>query len=368
MVRHFQLLRGVAVLSLLTVMLPNAASAQPRPGKPEEGPAYIDPAQTDADFPLQGEYLGWQRLSSWQRESRRAGLQVMALGNGQFAATGYLGGLPGEGWPGGERELFTGQRQGEVVELTGAALTGTGPSEQVRRLVVDGQTARLLSADGRLLGEFHKIHRVSPTLGAQPPRGATVLFDGSDTSRLVDAAITADGLLQAGTVTADAYGDFRLHAEFRLPYKPLARGQNRGNSGFYLQSRYEVQVLDTFGLEGVENECGALYKTRRPDVNMCYPPLVWQTYDIDLVSPRFDDQGNKVRDMRISVWHNGVPIHADVAIPHKTGAGRPEGPDPLPTKIQDHRNPVMFRNLWLIDRSPSVSRLGDAVASVAGRN
>ena len=142
-----------------------------------------------------------------------------------------------------------------------------------------------------------------------------------------------------------------MHAEFRLPYKPQGRGQDRGNSGFYLQSRYEVQVLDTFGLEGVENHCGALYKTRRPDINMCYPPLSWQTYDIDFTPARFDAQGNKVSDMRISVWHNGVPIHADAVIPNKTGAGRPEGPDPLPTKLQDHSNPVMYRNIWLIDRS-----------------
>ncbi len=360
---HCRLLRGVAILSTLVALLSSTASAQPRPGQPEEGPVFIDPAQTDHDYRLQGEYVGWQRLSSWQRESRRAGLQIMALGNGQFAATGYIGGLPGDGWPGHERRLFTGQRQGDVVELTDVESNGAS-----RRLVVDGQTARLLADDGRLMGEFHKVHRVSPTLGAQPPRGATVLFDGSDTSRLVDAAVTADCLLQAGTETAQAYGNFRMHAEFRLPYKPLARGQNRGNSGFYLQSRYEVQVLDTFGLEGVENECGALYKTRRPDVNMCYPPLVWQTYDIDFAGPRFDEQGNKVRDMRISVWHNGVPVHADVAIPHKTGAGRPEGPDPLPTKIQDHRNPVMFRNIWLVERSASPATQGDAVAATAGRD
>ncbi len=365
---HLGLLRAVAVLSFAVLFLSSTVSAQPRPGKPEEGPVYIDPAHTDDDFPLQGEYVGWRQFSRWQRDSRRAGLQVIALGNGQFAATGYIGGLPGDGWPGGERQLFAGQRQGDVVVLTAAESSGVGASGQGRQLVVDGRAARLLSDDGRLMGEFHKVCRVSPTLGARPPRGATVLFDGSDTSRLVDAAVTADGLLQAGTVTADAYGDFRMHAEFRLPYKPLGRGQNRGNSGFYLQSRYEVQVLDTFGLEGVENECGALYKTRRPDVNMCYPPLAWQTYDIDFAAARFDEQGNKVRDMRISVWHNGVPIHADVAISHKTGAGQPEGPDPLPTKIQDHRNPVMFRNIWLIERSLSLGTQGDAVASTAGRN
>ena len=155
----------------------------------------------------------------------------------------------------------------------------------------------------------------------------------------------------AGTETTQTYTDFQLHAEFRLPFKPEARGQARGNSGFYLQSRYEVQVLDSFGLEGVENECGALYKTRRPDFNMCYPPLSWQTYDLDLTSPRFDAQGNKLADMRITVWQNGVMIHNNVEIPNKTGGGAQEGPTPLPTKLQDHGNPVVYRNIWLIDTS-----------------
>jgi len=124
-------------------------------------------------------------------------------------------------------------------------------------------------------------------------------------------------------------------------------------------------VLDSFGLEGVENECGALYKTRRPDVNMCYPPLSWQTYDIDFQSPRFDDEGQKLSDMRISVWHNGVLIHNNAAIPNKTGAGRPEGPQPLPTKIQDHRNPVMYRNIWLIEQPASGAASAPRLAQVA---
>ncbi|MCA9078898.1 MAG: DUF1080 domain-containing protein, partial [Planctomycetaceae bacterium] len=139
--------------------------------------------------------------------------------------------------------------------------------------------------------------------------------------------------------------------EFRIPYKPMARGQGRGNSGFYLQSRYEVQVLDSFGLEGIENECGALYRTRRPAFNMCLPPLQWQTYDIDFSPAKFDAQGNKTRNMRISVWHNGVLIHDRADIPNKTGAGKPEGPEPLITKLQDHGNPVVYRNLWMIDRT-----------------
>ncbi len=99
-----------------------------------------------------------------------------------------------------------------------------------------------------------------------------------------DSRWTAEGR----TETVNAYNNFRLHGEFMLPYKPLARGQNRGNSGFYLQGRYEVQVLDSFGLEGIENECGSLYRTKRPDTNLCLPPLQWQTYDIDFSNAKFD--------------------------------------------------------------------------------
>jgi hypothetical protein len=304
-------------------------------------PVYTDPDQVDDDYAVQGEYRGWQRETAYP-EIRQAGLQVVALGNGEFSAVGYMGGLPGEGWFGGERHLFTGKRQGDLVELTGSGV----------RLVVEAGGASLFDDADEKIGEFRRVARVSPTMGARAPAGAIELFgEAGTTEQLVSAKVTPDGLLMAGTETIQPFSDFRLHAEFRLPYKPLARGQARGNSGFYLQSRYEVQVLDSFGLEGVENECGALYKTRRPDFNMCFPPLVWQTYDIDLTSPRFDVDGKKLSNMRISVWHNGVMIHNNVEIPNKTGAGRPEAPQPLPTKLQDHQNPVVYRNVWLVEKS-----------------
>ena len=89
---------------------------------------------------------------------------------------------------------------------------------------------------------------------------------------------------------------------------------------------------------------------------MCFPPLQWQSYDIDLTSPKFDDTGKKIANMRISVWHNGVLIHDDVEIPNKTGAGKPEGDRPLPTKIQDHGNPVVYRNIWLIEKDQTTQQ------------
>jgi hypothetical protein len=156
-----------------------------------------------------------------------------------------------------------------------------------------------------------------------------------------------DGLLQMGAELIPTYRSFQMHLEFLVPYMPAARSQGRGNSGIYLQSRYEVQILDSFGLPGLANECGGLYRQRAPDLNMAFPPLSWQTYDITFRPPVFDRCGQKCRNARLTLLHNGIPVHNDIEIVAKTGAGRPEGPEPLPIKLQDHGNPVQFRNIWL---------------------
>src|SRR5262249_7685930 len=169
---------------------------------------------------------------------------------------------------------------------------------------------------------------------------AKVLFSGFDARQFSKGTVTTDHLLLAGADTRQPYGDFVLHLEFRTPYMPLARGQGRGNSGVYIQERYEVQVLDSFWLEGADNECGRLYKQRAPLVNMTLPPLTWQTYDVDFTAPRFDPAGQKLRNARITVRHNGVIVQNNVEITSKTGAGATEGPNPRPIRLQDHGNPV----------------------------
>jgi hypothetical protein len=317
----------------------------------DENLVYTDPAHADEDFTFQGEYRGGQRSLPSQRSLEPVGLQVIARGNGRFDAVKYYAGLPGERRFRPERFLLSGERVGQVVVLIG---------EQYD-IALERGVALLTDKDGRSAGELRKVQRISPTMGATPPAGAVVLFDGSDSGKLRDPRLTPEGWLLAGTETLDSYRSFHLHGEFRLPYKPFATGQARGNSGFYIQSRYEVQVLDSFGLEGAFNECGALYRQRAPDVNACLPPLQWQTFDIDFRVPRFDSEGKKVTNGRISAWLNGIPIHQKVEILDKTGAGRPEGPDPLPLKIQDHDNPVVFRNLWIvpIHDENAVGRLGN---------
>ncbi len=321
--------------------------------------AVTDLKDVDDDFPIQGEYLGAVRDASGC--CRHVGVQVVALGNGEFSAMSYEGGLPGYGFTaGGNRARFTGKRAGDQVVLTG---------EKQSLAIGNGYLVIRDAGDPACsIGSARRVHRASPTLGACPPCNAVVLFDGSHVDHFEGGRMTDAGHLMEGTQTKGAYGDFRLHVEFKLPYMPTARGQGRSNSGCYLQSRYEVQILDSFGLEGEHNECGGLYRQRKPDVNMCLPPLSWQTYDIWLKSAEFDTSGEKpkkTKNARITVWHNGVAIHDDVELKNKTGAGRPEGPNRLPTKLQNHGNPVRFRNIWLVSYDSADS--GSDVDRVAAR-
>ncbi len=335
------MLRMSTQMSILSILLMMTVST-PASAQRTSDPAVTEIAAVDADFEFQGEFYG-SIPSSWG--SQTVGLQVIAQGEGAFDAVLYFGGLPGYGWTSGSKYKLSGERFGDYVDLRGNGY----------RIFVDSHSAMFHSSNGDPLAQVVKVHRASPTLRAPPERGAKVLFDGTSTEHFKDARIDYRWLLMEGTETTEAYRDFKLHVEFRLPYMPNSRGQKRANSGVYLQSRYEVQILDSFGLDGKVNECGALYKLRRPNVNVCLPPLQWQTYDIEFTAARFDDSGRKIRNARVSVWLNGVAVHRDFALPTKTGAGKAETPIPLPTKLQDHHNPIRFRNIWIVDRSPAAT-------------
>ena len=190
----------------------------------------------------------------------------------------------------------------------------------------------------------------SPTIGAKPPAGAIVLYDGSNVDAWNNGHIDARGLLAAGATTKQKFTNFNLHAEFFLPFKPLGRGQDRGNSGVYLQDRYEVQVLDSFGLKGENNECGALYSQIAPKVNMCFPPLTWQTYDIDFEAAQFGADGKKSKNAVTTIKHNGVLIHDKQEIKGPTGGGKPETPNGGSIQLQGHGNPVFYRNVWIVPK------------------
>ncbi len=131
---------------------------------------------------------------------------------------------------------------------------------------------------------------------------------------------------------------------------PYARGQGRGNSGMYIQGRYECQILDSFGLEGKNNECGGIYSISEPIVNMALPPLSWQTYDVEFTAARYTAAGDKIKNARVTIHHNGVVIHKDLELPNGTPGKYPEGPGNGPLYLQGHGNPVVFKNVWAIAR------------------
>lgn len=191
-----------------------------------------------------------------------------------------------------------------------------------------------------------------------PPKDAVVLFDGTDLSGWARRGSGAPatwkvegGVMTAGggdILTKQTFRDFQLHVEFRTPHMPQARGQARGNSGVYLQGSYEIQILDSYGLEPRANDCGAIYGQAAPMVNACRPPEVWQSYDILFHAPRFDADGRQMAKARVSVLQNGVWIHDNVEINGPTTASaRRDVREPGPILLQDHGNPVQFRNLWI---------------------
>ena len=314
---------------------------------PDGKQAFTDPAATDADFPFQGEYEGVVTHDSGEA---KYGVQIVALGAGKFDAVAYPGGLPGAGWTPPDKIKGSGVREGEVVRLEGVDLGGTKRKGEIR-----GGSLVVLDDAGAEIATLAKVERRSPTLGAQPPAGGIVICDGpggvDEIQTLVNPKLTEDGLLMQGVATKQEFGNATWHIEFLLPYQPTARGQGRGNSGAYFQGRYEVQMLDSFGLEGKNNECGGIYSVAAPSVNMCLPPLSWQTYDVEVTSPKYEGD-KRVKEARLTVRHNGVLIHDNVEVSKVTPAGR-DGKDKTvgPLYLQDHGNPVRYRNIWVLPKS-----------------
>lgn len=324
----------ITVLVATTVcVLQNAGAAD----KAKARQTFTEPDKAGPDFAIQGEYEG--ELA----DHGKLGAQVIAEGDGKFTVVLLHGGLPGAGWDGKERLKCSAETKDGKTLISGASLTGE---------VTDGQITGK-GADGQAL-TLHRVIRRSETMGAKPPEGSLVLFDGSNADQWNNGKLVEGTLLSTlgdprGITTRKNFGDIkRLHVEFRLPFMPYARGQARSNSGVYLADRYEVQVLDSFGLEGKNNECGGIYSLVAPSVNMCFPPLSWQTYDIGFKAPRFDASGKKVANARMSVLHNGVKIHDDVEVKSTTvGAEAGEAAEGS-IQLQNHGNPVYYRNVWVV--------------------
>ncbi|WP_240670586.1 family 16 glycoside hydrolase [Actinoplanes solisilvae] len=149
--------------------------------------------------------------------------------------------------------------------------------------------------------------------------------------------------------TKEAFGDYKLHVEFKVPLLPAdVTGQNRGNSGVYQQERYELQILDSYGDTTLaNNEAGAIYTVKAPDLNAATAPETWQTYDITFRAARYNDAGAKTENARITVVWNGKKVHDNIEIPNGTGGNIPEGPATGSIRLQDHGNKVQYRNIWI---------------------
>jgi hypothetical protein len=315
------------------------------------------------DFAIQGEYVG--EIAG----GTALGAQVISLSRGQFHAVLYPGGLPGAGWDGSNKILMAGSQT-----ATGAAFEPASGNRRYNRNAatefsptktfppkghkpytgaISGSSLSGKTDDGKPF-TLTKTERKSPTLDAKAPANAIVLFDGSSKDEWQGGRVDENTKLLntdgRDIKTARKFSDYHMHIEFMLPYRPDARGQGRGNSGFYQIDHYEVQILDSFGLDGLNNECGGIYSRKGSDLNMCLPPLSWQTYDVDFSMAKTDASGKKTANARITVRLNGVVIHNDYEIPGKTGGSRGEAEGtPGPMKLQGHGNPLQYRNIWIVE-------------------
>jgi hypothetical protein len=204
--------------------------------------------------------------------------------------------------------------------------------------------------DGNLNGAIQV--KKSPTLGAPPPKDAVVLFDGKQTNLWENFRflLNNDGSMQVqdgNLESKEKARSFQLHLEFRTPFMPTGEGQARGNSGVYLQSIYEVQVLDSFGLYPLQiNDCSSIYGVKKAQGNACLPPMEWQTYDITYLH----GSGTEANPPMITVVHNGETVIDRAKVPTDKigkggGGGNPKGGVLM---LQDHGNPVQYRNIWLV--------------------
>lgn len=199
----------------------------------------------------------------------------------------------------------------------------------------------------------------------EAPADATVLFDGTNLDAwnggpwsIEDGAMTVNG--KGGLTTKDSFGDCQLHLEWRAPQYDGEgpHGQHRGNSGVFFFGRYEVQILDCYGNQTYpDGMTAALYGQQPPMVNACRPAGEWQSYDILFTAPRFADDGKLVRPAIVTVLHNGICVHhAQLSLgatKHRDVASYVTHEPTGPIHLQDHGNPISFRNIWVRSLTPA---------------
>jgi hypothetical protein len=299
-----------------------------------------------ASDPVMGVYEGYWRAADGTKG--RLSAQIRPVGKGQYDGfvafykskilEGVLKLKPGAG-------KFEGDDSGKSGPAMISTLAGSAQ-------IANGKLAGSFKGElGEGTFDGSMTHPKVRRLGAKPPKHAKVLFDGKPGEGWSDFRwkVTPEGtmIVQGGDIHAkEKFANYLLHVEFRTPLMPEAQGQARGNSGVYLQSKYEVQVLDSFGLFPLQNnDCGAIYSLKAPTVNVCLPPGEWQTYDITFVQG--DAAKNKLPT--ITVVHNGVKTIDRFEVPKSVLEGGTTAADKAGgfLKLQDHGNPVEYRNIWV---------------------
>ena len=238
--------------------------------------------------------------------------------------------------------------------------------KKILLLVIVLITNQVMAQEAEWKPELTEVWEPEPpvvtTSENEPPSDAIVLFDGSDLDQWESVKggeapwkIEGDAMTvvpKSGSIrTKESFGDAQLHIEWRTPAEVSGKGQGRGNSGVFLQNRYEVQVLDSYDNRTYSNgQAGSIYKQYMPLVNASKKPGEWQTYDIIYTAPVFSEDGTIQYPARVTVLHNGVLIQNNVPIKGSTSfIGMPEYKEhgKAPIQLQDHNNPVSFRNIWI---------------------
>ncbi len=308
-------------------------------------------AQQVAD-PVQGNWKGLFTDKAWK--DTPLDVKVVADGKNLYRVFFEITGKDGK--PVSIRTMGTLDGKKFSVESDvdlGASLGGTC------KLTLKGDGAKIA---GKFKGKetpgafkLDHIFNQPPSMGAKPPANAIVLLDGKNLdawkSTEMPWVIVEGGAMEVrkgNIMTKQEFGDHKLHLEFRTPLLADKRGQARGNSGVYIFGRYEVQVLDSFGLPAADNECGGIYKKAVPKTNACLPPTEWQTYDMTFHAPKFDAAGKKVKNAIIKIEHNGIVIHDNAELDGATpgGVSGDEAPKGV-LLLQDHHAPVQYRNIWV---------------------
>ncbi len=315
----------------------NTLMPQPKKGEDDPGAA-TDPYKTPAITEKWTDELGV--LGRWQKDGFT--LDLIA-----YPENTFLGALTD---PEGKRQKLLGILKSRQLFLYGPTASGMAEKSEML-LKLQGKTDKPIVLERVTVGKTNTFPK---------PEKAITLFDGTDLDAFEKTSwkILSDGSLQSSPRTGNLktkedFGDVRLYLEFREALNTATVGQRRGNSGVILMGAYEVQLLDSFGLEAQPNDCGAIYSIAAPKVNASAPPLEWQSYLIEFHAPRFDAEGKKTANAKFSVWHNGTLIQENTEAPRLTGASpdkpspRPEPSKPEALIIQDHGNTLQYRNMWI---------------------